>query len=169
MGRKAASSNPDLSVPCADPQLIDRQWRAVGGQPKTTVARDALFGGPGYFRHSTGQVIYYCGSADSLRAFAIDPQSGKLSLIQQSAELFPPQGEGGSTPVVSSNGNTEGIVWLIERVTWDLVAYDAKNLATQLLRTPTSTHKYSPFCGAHRDQWPRLCDLGPNVKCIRPF
>jgi hypothetical protein len=164
---KGKSSVPtrDPNAVCNDPipPLVDRQLRAVGGWPTNLVSRDALYGGPGYFEDAAGtQRCYYCGSypleqapppidrPDHLKAFRLDSATGKLRAPQprsseESVDLF--GGEGGSTPVVSSNGNSEGIVWQIDRgvPTRDLVAFEAANLANRLVRLPTTHHDKSPF------------------------
>ncbi len=44
--------------------------------------------------------------------------------------LFP-----GSQPVISSNGSSSGIVWALDYTSYDLHAYDATNLTTELYRS----------------------------------
>jgi hypothetical protein len=159
---KSSQPSPDLNSICNDPipPLVDRQVRAVGGAPTNIVARDALFGGPTYFEDRSGTLrCYYCGSypldpapltpePDHLKAFRLDATTGTLTPPQalaseESVDSF--AGEGGSIPVVSSNGSSNGIVWQIDRRTFDLVAFDATNLGTRLVRLPTTHHPSSPF------------------------
>ena len=50
----------------------------------------------------------------------------------------------GATPVVSANGNTDGIVWVLDLSGWQsnlpavLQAFDATNLANQLYSSPVT-------------------------------
>ena len=65
----------------------------------------AVFSTPAYFNNT----LYFAAAADSLRAFALN--NGKLALSKQSTSTlrWP-----GATPVVSANGATNAIVWMLE-------------------------------------------------------
>ena len=93
-----------------------------------------LFGSPAYWNGN----VYFAAWNDYLRAFQVS--NGTLALTSHSSVTlaFP-----GATPSVSSNGTSNGIVWIIqENVPNDTVitnpptavlrAYDATNLATEL-------------------------------------
>ena len=82
------------------------------------------------------QQLYFGGQSDYLKAFSFDPNAQRFSTsyTSKSPEFynFP-----GPTPSVSANGNTNGIVWIIESDTYGggaavLRAYDATNLGEKL-------------------------------------
>ncbi len=98
----------------------------------------ALSGGvwskPSYFNG----VVYYGSVGDSIKAFPI--AGGKLatSASSKSSHTF---GYPGATPVISANGTTDGIVWVVENGgTGVLHAYDATNLATELYNSTQSSN-----------------------------
>ncbi len=94
-----------------------------------------------------GSDSHYFGSGNSLTAYSF--VNGVLSStpISQSVEQysFP-----GPTPVVSANGTTNGIVWLLKTDTLDslgfetLRAYDATNLANMLYSSDTDLARDNP-------------------------
>jgi hypothetical protein len=72
--------------------------------------------------------LYYGGVGDSLKAFAFS--SGSFSLASQSGHTF---GFPGTTPSVSANGTSNGIVWAVDNQSAAILyAYDATNLVTEL-------------------------------------
>ena len=91
--------------------------------------------------------VYSLWSNDAIKAFALT--NGRLSATptaQGSHKFTDP----GATPTVSSNGGTDGIVWVVETRTWNgsdrpaiLHAYDASNVAREL---------YSSELNAARDR-----------------
>lgn len=84
----------------------------------------SVFDTPAYFNGS----LYYAGVGDHAKALSIsDGQIGGVS--SQSSDTF---GFPGATPSISANGTTNGIVWLIDRGSNELRAYDAANLANEL-------------------------------------
>ncbi len=99
-----------------------------------------VFGTPAFWQNR----LYLGVVSDKLSAFAFDPSSGKLNptpASQSSATFYFP----GTTPSVSSNGTSNGIVWAIDASrsgigTYStrgegpaiLYAYDAANLGTEL-------------------------------------
>jgi hypothetical protein len=109
-------------------------------------------GGPAYWQ---GQV-YYAGSLGYPMQFSL--QDGLISTlpIVQSTKLF---GYPGGAPVVSANGNNNGIVWIlqVDRYTNSLPAvlraFDASNISRQL---------YDSSANATRDT------AGPAVKFTVP-
>jgi hypothetical protein len=92
------------------------------------------FGKPSYFNNT----VYYGGVGDALKAFPI--ANAKLATMpssQSSIQFAYP----GTTPTISSNGATGGIVWAIENAaagTGVLHAYDAANLGTELYNSNQS-------------------------------
>jgi hypothetical protein len=114
-------------------QAIQEVNGAVGGGAGTQSA-DHCFMTPAFWQ----QNLYFIGNNDVMKAFHLDPASGKMSTTPTSKSsfefLFP-----GAQAVVSSNGATNGIVWAANYSTSSvfLHAYDATNLATELYRSVT--------------------------------
>lgn len=82
-----------------------------------------------------GHLYYFC-SDDVLRDYAVLPGSQPLRLASQGSVSFT---DPGATPVVSSKGSRNGIVWVIETKGWRspdrpavLHAFDAGNVAHEL-------------------------------------
>ncbi len=72
--------------------------------------------------------VYFIGAFDNLRAYQL--ANGKLTATGQSGTTF---GFQGSSPVVSANGNQNGIVWAIDHQTDAVLrAFDAGNVANEL-------------------------------------
>jgi hypothetical protein len=95
-----------------------------------------LFSTPAYWNNT----VYFCGSNDVLKAYTLS--NGLLGNTPSSSSTtsfgFP-----GATPAISANGNTNGIVWVIDSTTQPgspglgpspavLHAYDATNVANEL-------------------------------------
>jgi outer membrane protein assembly factor BamB len=108
--------------PGNDDQIVQTLPFIIGG----------VWGGPAFWNNNA----YFGGQYDQLKAFAFDPQTQLLSTVPTSetpeAFSFP-----GPTPAVSSNGTSNGIVWIIETDNFGgglavLRAYNANNLATEL-------------------------------------
>jgi hypothetical protein len=103
------------------------------------LSSSGLFGSPAYWNDNGNVYVYFAAWNDYLRAFQVS--NGKVALSSHSSVTlaFP-----GATPSVSSNGTSNGIVWIIqENVPNDTVittpppfavlrAYDAKDLANEL-------------------------------------
>lgn len=91
----------------------------------------ALSGGiwsaPAYFNNA----VYYGSVGNNLQAFKITSAKLATSASSKSSTAF---GYPGTTPSVSANGTSNGIVWAIQNgsSTGVLHAYDATNLATEL-------------------------------------
>lgn len=86
------------------------------------------FGKPSYFNNT----VYYGGVGDSLKAFPIASARLASSPSSQSSIQF---AYPGTTPTISSNAATSGIVWAVENRaagTGVLHAYDATNLGKEL-------------------------------------
>jgi len=72
--------------------------------------------------------VYFSGVNDNVKAFAI--ANGQLSgPTSKSPTTY---GFPGSTPSVSANGTTNGILWVVQPIISILHAYDATNLANEL-------------------------------------
>jgi hypothetical protein len=102
-----------------------------------------VWGGPTYYSGPTGQFVYYQAGGDVLRAYAVGENAQGVPQLTFSSGGSSYAGYGGSTPVVSSNGQTAGtgIVWEVERgnKTLTLEAYDATNLTNLLFSAKAGT------------------------------
>jgi hypothetical protein len=121
MGKFQTGSNSQII------QEVDNQVGGTIGQQ----APDRCFTTPAYWQ----QNLYFNANNDVLKAFSLNPTTGKMSSTptSQGTFLF---GFPGGQPVVSSNGSTNGIVWTIDHSSSvALHAYDATNVATELYRS----------------------------------
>ena len=114
-----------------DNQIVQNLPGAIGG----------VWGAPAFWNNS----IYFGGIGDHLKAFAFDPVAQKLSSspTSSSPESF---GYPGPTPSVSSNGNSNAIVWIVQDDGYSsgkaiLHAYDATNLATELYNSTQNSSR----------------------------
>jgi hypothetical protein len=103
-----------------DSQIVQTLPYAIGG----------IWGSPAFWNNTA----YFGGSYDHLKGFAFDSHQEKLSYSSETPEYF---NFPGSTPSISSNGTSNGIVWIIENDTYGggnavLRAYDATNLGNEL-------------------------------------
>lgn len=130
--------------------LIDRdnmgKYDPSGDQDIETVAGTVhgYWSSPAYWQGPSGQYIYYSGmttesgSGDYLKQYTLTNGVMSSTPTAQSPNLFPV----GSTPSVSSNGTSNGIVWSVERKDIlsaspgshpaVLYAYNATNVAAEL-------------------------------------
>lgn len=104
-------------------------------------SNDHCFMTPAYWQ----QNLYFVGNNDVIKAFHLDPVSGKMSTSPTSKGAFLFQFPG-AQPVVSSNGSSNGIVWAVSYAATStggsvaaLHAYNANNLAIELYRSPSFT------------------------------
>ncbi len=116
-------------------QIIQTLTNIVGG-PVGTQADNHCFTSAVYWQGS----LYFVGNNDVIKQFALDPVTGKMSATPISQGTFVFNFPGGQ-PVVSSNGSSNGIAWVVDRPTSNpsLHAYDATNLANELYRSPALT------------------------------
>ncbi|WP_370467432.1 pyrrolo-quinoline quinone [Caballeronia sp. BR00000012568055] len=107
-----------------------------------------IWGSSAYYKG----VVYYGGLNDSLKALPISNAMLATTAASRSPTTFPYPG---TTPAISANGASNGIVWALENgTTGALHAYDASNLAREL---------YNSNQAGTRDQW------GPGNKFITPM
>jgi hypothetical protein len=128
--------------PSGDTQIVQSLPNAIGG----------VWGMPAFFNGA----VYFGGSDDSVKAFRLSNGLLSTNPDSQSANSF---GYPGPTVSISSNGNSNGIVWALDNAAYNgggptvLHAYDASNLASELYNTAQNPG---------RDQ------LGPAVKFSVP-
>ncbi len=85
-----------------------------------------VWSNPAYFNNT----VYYGDVGDHLKAFTISNAKLSTSATSQSSSTFPFPG---TTPSISANQNTNGIVWAVANTNPAVLhAYDATNLATEL-------------------------------------
>lgn len=121
LGKFHANSNSQIV------QELDGQ---VGGTTGLQ-AGDKCFTTPAYWQGH----LYFNANNDVLKAFSLNPTTGKMSSTPTSKGSFVFAFPGGQ-PVVSSNGSSNGIVWTIDHSSSvALHAYDATNVATELYRS----------------------------------
>jgi len=108
--------------PNNDDQIVQTLPFIIGG----------VWGAPAFWNNN----VYFGGQYDHLKAFGYDPQAQLLSTgpTSQSSWVF---NFPGPTPAVSSNGTSNGIVWIIQSDQYGggtavLRAYNANNLNTEL-------------------------------------
>jgi hypothetical protein len=94
-----------------------------------------IFGTPAFFQNT----LYIAPITDHLKSYTFNATTGQFATApaSQSAATF---GFPGSTPSISSQGTSNGIVWATEKGTGPAVlhAYDATNLATELWNSANS-------------------------------
>jgi hypothetical protein len=119
---------------------------------------------PAYFSNGTSQWVYYSGmtneqgGGDYLKQYTLANGALSTAPVAQSTNLFPV----GSSPSISANGTSNGIVWTIERKdilsaqpgnhTATLYAYDATNVATMLYNSGQQQQRDATGCGNKMQQ-----------------
>lgn len=107
MGRFQASSNS---------QIVQTLTGAVS----------PIFGAPAYWNGN----VYFAGWGDNVKAFSVVNGMLSASATSMSPTTY---GYPGATPAVSANGNSNAIVWTLERALYTVLhAYDANNLNNEL-------------------------------------
>ena len=106
------------------------------GAVQTFSVGNGVFSTPAFWQNN----LYVGGTGGHVKAFAFNATSGLFTTTpsSQSAGTF---GFPGSTPSISSQGTSNGIVWTTERVSGSasvLHAYDATNLGTELWNSNNS-------------------------------
>jgi hypothetical protein len=105
-------------------KIIQEIPGAVGHLVSGSASCDCDYSSPAYWNGR----LFVSGVNDRVKEFALS--NGKLTgPVSESAETF---SYPGSVPTVSANGNSEGIVWVVEPGKGILRAYSAANLADEL-------------------------------------
>jgi hypothetical protein len=95
---------------------------------------------PAYFNGT----VYFGAVGDALKAFPVTNAKLASPPSSQSAHRF---GYPGTTPSVSANGTTNGIVWAIENSGAILFAYDATDLTKELYDSDQAANGRDHFSG----------------------
>ena len=88
-----------------DPQITQEIQGQIGG----------LWSAPAYFNGT----VYFCGQQDTIKAFPLSNGLLSTSPSETSGHPFPFPG---CTPVVSADGNTNGIIWAVDTSTYGVAA-----------------------------------------------
>ncbi len=148
-----SAAHPHLLVGCGKEgkiYLLDRDHMGHYNPANDNAAVQTIPGAvggtwssPAYFNGT----IYYQGSGDVLKAFAVANGTINPNPIGRGSSGV---GYPGSTPVVSANGNQNGIVWTIQSDAYGsggpaiLRAYDATNIAVQLYNSSQNLSRDNP-------------------------
>ena len=113
---------------------------AIHQEIDTNGLSGGVFATPAYFNN----VVYYGAVGDHLRAFSIANAKLTTPASSLSATSF---GYPGTTPSISANGSSAGIVWAVENngSGGTLHAYDATNLATELYNSNQAANSRDHF------------------------
>jgi hypothetical protein len=105
------------------------------------LAAGGEFGKPSYFNNT----VYYGAVNDNLKAFPITNARLATTPSSSTSRQFPYPG---TTPTISSNGVSNGIVWAVENGTTAVLhAYDASNLANELYNSNQAANGRDQFAG----------------------
>jgi hypothetical protein len=119
LGKNQANNAGAIQTVRVKPCTVSTQCRGV-------------WGGPAVFESQIGTVLYVQAEQDVLRSY-IFGRTPTPSLTSSGVEGATKAGYGGSIPIVSSNGGTDGVVWLLRRsAPIELEAYDASTLGPPL-------------------------------------
>jgi hypothetical protein len=102
-------------------------------------AGGGLWGGPAYYEGPNGPTVFTQGDSDVLKAWSVN--TGSTPSLTKAMTGNSWGGYGGSLPIVSSNGSSNGIVWLINRAQepFSVEAYDASVLGTPIFSAQVGT------------------------------
>lgn len=115
----------------------DNIYQEIAG----ALAPSGEFGKPSYFNNT----VYYGAVNDNLKAFPITNARLATTASSLSSRQFPYPG---TTPTISSNGVTNGVVWAVENGTTAVLhAYDASNLANELYNSNQAANGRDQFGG----------------------
>jgi len=99
----------------------------------------AIFGTPAYFNNT----VYTVAVGDGLKAYSLI--AGQLSFSGESANTF---SWPGATPVISANGSSNGIAWVLETngsgAPAVLHAYSAENVSVEIYKSSENTARDNP-------------------------
>jgi len=113
----------------------DQIYQEISGQ-----LGGGVFSMPAFFNNT----VYYGAVGDALKAFPVTSAKLATTPSSQSTHHF---GYPGTTPSVSANGTTNGIVWAIENSGAVLYAFDATNLTTELYDSNQAANNRDHFGG----------------------
>src|SRR5216684_2847543 len=113
----------------------DQIYQEISGQ-----LGGGVYSMPAFFNNT----VYYGAVGDALKTFPVTNAKLALTPSSQSVHNF---GYPGTTPSVSANGTTNGIVWAIENNGAVLYAYDATDLTKELYNSNQAANNRDHFSG----------------------
>jgi hypothetical protein len=113
----------------------DQIYQEISGQ-----LGGGVYSMPAFF----SDTVYYGAVGDALKAFPVTTARLAATPSSQSTHHF---GYPGTTPSVSANGTTNGIVWATENGGAILFAYDATNLTKELYNSNQAANNRDHFSG----------------------
>jgi hypothetical protein len=112
----------------------DQIYQEISGQ-----LGGGVFSMPAYFNGT----VYYGAVSDALKAFPVASAKLAGTPSSQSTHTF---GYPGTTPSISANGTSNGIVWAVDNG-GILFAFDATNLTTELYNSNQAANNRDHFSG----------------------
>ncbi len=96
--------------------------------------------------------VYYQAVGDVLQSFSLvlNPTTDTMNLVADPVTSAATAGYPGTSPAISADGTTDGIVWTIDNSAYEtegpaiLTAYDASNLGDVLFYQQRQSHEYRP-------------------------
>lgn len=113
----------------------DQIYQEISGQ-----LGGGVYSMPAFFNNT----VFYGAVGDALKAFPVTTAKLASAPSSQSTHHF---GYPGTTPSVSANGATNGIVWAIENSGAVLYAYDATDLTKELYNSNQAANNRDHFSG----------------------
>ncbi len=113
----------------------DQIYQEISGQ-----LGGGVYSMPAFFNNT----VYYGAVGDALKAFPVTTAKLASTPSSQSTHHF---GYPGTTPSISANGTTSGIVWAIENSGAILFAYDATDLTKELYDSNQAANNRDHFSG----------------------
>src|SRR5882757_5867039 len=113
----------------------DQIYQEISGQ-----LGGGVFSMPAFFNNT----VYYGAVGDALKAFPVTAARLAAAPSSQSTHHF---GYPGTTPSISANGTTNGIVWAIENSGAVLYAFDATDLTKELYDSNQAANNRDHFSG----------------------
>ena len=117
--------------------IVQELPNAVGGTATTRDSGQACFTSPSAW----GGNIYFAANGDVLKQFTLNPNTGLLSTTPLYKGAFA-YGWPGSQSLISSNGNTNGIIWTFDNVAKKVHADSASNVSIPLWISPAINTGY---------------------------
>ena len=141
--------------------LIDRDNMGKFNPVKDDVVQEAQaigfsFDTPAVFDDGTTARVYFVGAGDAGKAFTIADGAFSPTPQSQTPEYY--IGFQGSTPSISANGTTNGIVWDIDYSAAVLRAYDASNYADEIYSSDQAANQRDALDSAVKFSVPTVAD-----------